>query len=98
MTKSAHKVEFIREKGKAASRDRQGAQKIGGSLSFKKAFFFFLILVLFVWEGIQESGVEWSFNISLYSPAKSSCLLVLWHSEASPGGHGMLSCMFLYRM
>jgi hypothetical protein len=56
---------------------------------FTKVFFFFLKFGAFSWGG--ESGVEWSFNISLqehiHSPAKASCLLVLWHFEASPGGH-----------
>jgi hypothetical protein len=33
-TRSAHKVGFIREKGKAAPRDRQGTWKIGSSLLF----------------------------------------------------------------
>jgi hypothetical protein len=56
----AHKVGFIREKGKAAARDGQGAQKIGISLLFTQRVFY---LVLFVGEGSQESGVEWSFNI-----------------------------------
>jgi hypothetical protein len=45
------------------------------------------------WGG--ESGVkmEWSFNMSLqehiHSPVKASCLLALWHFEASPGGHDL---------
>jgi hypothetical protein len=46
-----------------------------------------------VGEESQESGVEWSFNVSLqehvHSPAKASSLLALWHFEASPGGHAL---------
>jgi hypothetical protein len=44
-TRSAHKVGFVREKGKAAPRDGQGAWKIGSSLSFTKGFFFWSFLL-----------------------------------------------------
>jgi hypothetical protein len=40
-TRSAHKVGFIREKGKAAPGDEQGARKIGNSLLFTYRFFLF---------------------------------------------------------
>jgi hypothetical protein len=40
-TRSAHKVGFIREEGKAAPRDGQGAWKISSSLLFTKGFFLF---------------------------------------------------------
>jgi hypothetical protein len=55
------------------------------------------------WEReVQESGVEWSLNISLqehiHSSVKASCLLALWHFKASPGGHVLWSCLSLYRI
>jgi hypothetical protein len=59
--KVSTQVGFIRKKGKAAPRDGQRAQKIGSPLLFTWCGY----LVLFVGEGSQESGVEWSFNISL---------------------------------
>jgi hypothetical protein len=38
----------------------------------------------------QESGVEWSLNMSLqehiHSPVKASCSLTLWHFWGIPGG------------
>jgi hypothetical protein len=61
-TRAAHKVGFITGKVKASPRDRQGAWKISSSLMFMKGAFY---LVLFVGEGSQDSGVGWSFNISL---------------------------------
>jgi hypothetical protein len=76
-TRSAHKVGFIREKGKAAPRNGQGAQKIGSSLLFTLGF---LKFGHFCWGG--ESGVEWSVNISLqghmHSPAKAFWLSASW--------------------
>jgi hypothetical protein len=107
-TRSAHKVGFTREKGKAAPRDRQGAQKIGSSLSFTKVIFLFgpfclggksgagvqwsfwhmSVRTQSVEEGSQESGMEWSFNISLqehiHSPVKVSCLSPMWHFWGIP--------------
>jgi hypothetical protein len=81
----AHKVGFIREKGKAAPRDGQGAQKIGSSCCLHRGVF---IWPFFLGRRVR-SRVEWSLNISLqehmHSPVKSSCLSTLWHFEASPG-------------
>jgi hypothetical protein len=80
-TRSAHKVEFIREKGKASER------RTGSPCCLHREVFH---LVLFVGEGSQESGMELSFNISLqehtHSPVKASWLSALWHFEASPRG------------
>jgi hypothetical protein len=79
-TRSAHKVGFIREKGKAAPRDRQGAQKISSFLCLHRGVF---DLVLSVGAGIRSQG--WSLNKSLqehvHSPVKASCLSVLWRFE-----------------
>jgi hypothetical protein len=89
-TRSVHKVGFISERGKAAPRNGQGAWKIGSSLFLHRVFY----LVLFVEEGSQESGAEWSFDRSLqehiHSPVKASWLSIAsWHYEASPGGHDL---------
>jgi hypothetical protein len=51
MTRSEHKVGFIREKEKVDPRDRKGAWKISSSLLFIKRGSY---LVLFVGEGSYE--------------------------------------------
>jgi hypothetical protein len=55
-TRSAHKVGFIREEGKAAPRDGQGAWKISSSLLFTKGFFFIWSFLL--GKGVRSQG--WS--------------------------------------
>jgi hypothetical protein len=85
--RSANKVGFIREKRKAAPRDGQGAWKTGSSLLFTLKGFLF---GPFCWGGSQESGVEWSFNISLQEHTQScESLLFIAIFEAFPGGHDL---------
>jgi hypothetical protein len=62
-TRSAHKVGFITDKGKAVTRDEQGVRNLVATccLQFGGGY-----LVLFVGEGNQKSGMECFFLTYLY--------------------------------
>jgi hypothetical protein len=84
-TRSAHKVGFIREKGKAAPREGQGAPKIGSLLSTNFFFPFgpfcwggksLLFISLVAFWGIPRGCDLWS-HLSLYR---------IWSSQCSHGG------------
>jgi hypothetical protein len=59
--RSAHKVGFIRKEKLPLETDREPGKSVAPCVYIG----FFFNLVLFVGEGSQESGVEWSFDISL---------------------------------
>jgi hypothetical protein len=89
MTRSAHKVAFIREKGKAATRDRQGAGKSVAPCGLYRCFF---VLVWFFWSFLLGKGVRsqgWSGLLTYLCRNIYTVLQKPTVFEAFPEGHDL---------
>jgi hypothetical protein len=73
MARSAHKVGFIRMKGKADPRDGRGAQKFGSSLSFTKEGVMWSFLLGRGVRSQEWSGLLTDLCRNIYSSGKASC-------------------------